>query len=201
MTISRSSQIGRFVASCAAFCLFTLGSITVAAEPTDTVRRFDPRTRELVPIDPKDAVPGKIYNHYDPQHGRYVWAYSTEGGGFSYPLGPGTIESPHNFDLVTSEQETEQLLEAEIGEWADAIRREGSEIMVEQQADGRWQVLANRSIRSHYDLNTGRRWEWHGPNRKAVSHTNGYTWRFVGDRYVPANPWLGAGAACGCCSY
>lgn len=175
---------------CVSLSLLTLASTSVADEPTNTVRKFDPRTRELVPIDPKEAVPGKIYNHYDQRHGRYVWAFATEGGGFSYPLGPGSTESPHNFDLVTSPTQTEQLLESEFGGWTGALRNEGRNIVVSLKSDGKWEVLPIRSIRSHFDLDSGRRWEWHGTRKVAVGHTNGHQWQFDGRRYVPANPWL-----------
>src|SRR5690606_1750112 len=117
MKKSYCSMESSFLSMCVSLSLLTLASTSVADEPTNTVRKFDPRTRELVPIDPKEAVPGKIYNHYDQRHGRYVWAFATEGGGFSYPLGPGSTESPHNFDLVTSPTQTEQLLESEFGGW------------------------------------------------------------------------------------
>ena len=199
MSKSYRNQFNCLLTNFVALSLLALASVSTAAEPTDTVRKFDPRTRELIKIDPKEVVPGKIYNHYDQRQGRYVWAFATEGGEFSYPLGPGSTESPHNFDLVTSSVQTEQLLEAEIGDWANALRNVGGDILVSLKNDGKWEVLPIRSTRSHYDLNTGRRWEWHGKRRVVVGHTNGYSWRFDGEKYDPVNPWLSNAEPCGCC--
>ena len=180
-----------------AFCIpLGVASITFADEPTSQVRRINPRTREFQPVAPADVVPGKIYSHYSERHGRYVWAFATEGGNFSYALGPGTTESPRNFDLPISTEQTEELLQEALGDWADAFGRMESEIMVRLGADDEWDVLRSPSSRSHYDLDNRRRWEWHGSRKVRVVHTNGNTWRYQDDWYVPAYPWISA--ACGC---
>ena len=172
-------------------------SLADDAEPESTVRKLDPRTREFKPIDPEEGIAGKIYNHFNQQRGRYVWAIALEGGGFSYPLGPGTTESPTNFDLVTSAAQTRELVDEAAGAWAEASRRLGTEVLVRLQENNRWEVLRINSIRSHYDLDTGRRWEWHGKRKVAVSHTNGYVWRYHDQKYEPGNPWLSS--TCGQC--
>jgi hypothetical protein len=155
-----------------------------------SVRRPDPRSGELVPVDPEQIKPGKIYNHFSHRDGRYVWAFANEGGRFSYALGTGSTELPSNFDLVTSARQTEEFLEAEAGPWAEKSRLSGSPIWVRLGADEKWQIVHGSSIRSHYDIDSGRRWEWHGKRRVAVLHTNGYFWQYNGRRYVPTNPWL-----------
>ncbi len=153
------------------------------------VRRYDPRNRSFVSVAATQIQPGKIYNHLSQRQGRYVWAYAKVGGGFDYALGIGSTELPSNFDLVTSSQQTKKLLEDAAGTWFERSQQEGSTIFVRLGADNVWHVASGRTIRSHYDLNTGRRWEWHGNQRAAVVHTNGYRWTTSGDRYLPANPW------------
>jgi hypothetical protein len=154
---------------------------------TATVRRPDPRTSELVPVEPEQIQPGKIYNHFSQHHGRYVWAFAKAGGRFSYALGIGSTELPNNFDLPTSKRKTTELIEEASGAWFERSRSEGSKVFVRLGADEKWQVLRSRSIRSHFDIDNSRRWEWHGKRRVAVRHTNGYRWRYDGDRYIPAN--------------
>lgn len=186
----------------AAFVAWATTTALAAAEPEAVqVRRFDPRVGEFQPVAPEEVVPGKIYNHYSPQHGRYVWAFAEQGGRFSYALGPGSAESPRNFDLASSEEETLQVLKAAAGEdWVKAMEREGGRGKVRLGADGRWSVVKGRMIRSHFDLDSGRRYEWHGARRVAVIHSNGDQWAFVDDWYVPAIPvrWAPLHVACPC---
>jgi hypothetical protein len=170
------------------------------AQEQDAVRQFDPRSGEFLKVDPADVSAGEIYNHYSSRHERYVWAYALEDGSFSYPLGPGTTESPRNFALAMSDAEMEQLLRS-AGNTVGRSWVENQEIRVRLGVDDKWSVLATAgSNRSHFDLNSGRRWEWHGSRRMPVSHINGYTWRYDSGRYVAANPWLASvlPASCSC---
>jgi len=171
---------------------FFPAQICAAADgPLDAqVRRPDPRSGSFSPVAPDQIIPGKIYNHFSAVHRRYVWAYAEEGGSFSYALGPGSTEKPDRFDLTTSTSETRELVEAEAGPWAETSRREGSSILVRLGVDEKWSVLPVRSIRSHHDVDSGRRWEWHGKRRVAVLHTSGGSWEYQGGRYVPANGWI-----------
>ncbi len=192
---------------CSAFSLFfTLGigpTACLAVEAsTGEVRRADPRSGEPVPVDPAQIKPGKIYSHFSPRHNRYVWAYAVEGGGFSYALGPGSTELPENFDLATSSRETQQLVEEAAGTWFEKSRTEASKIYVRLGTDGRWEVVPTRTIRSHYDLDSGLRWEWHGRRRVSVLNSRGYHWGFNGKSYVPASspvvlgPHISSSCAC-----
>lgn len=160
----------------------------VAGEPESQVRRIDPRTREFHPVSPDQIVPGKIYSHYSPRHGRFVWAVAQADGTFGYALGPGTTESPRNFDLAaTAAQAQQALLELAGEDWLKALQRQGGSSMVRLGADNRWSLLKVKTIRSHFDLDTGRRYEWHGARRVSILHGNGNAWAFVDDWYVPAN--------------
>jgi hypothetical protein len=154
--------------------------------PHESVRKPDPRTGEFVAVPGNQIQPGKIYNHYSQRQGRYVWAYATESGGFSYGLGPGSTEDPANFDVVTSERETRRIVQENAGPWASRSREQGRPILIRLGDDDKWKVLPGKSIRSHFDIDSGRRWEWHGTRRVAVVHTHGYHWSRGGERYVPA---------------
>ena len=179
-------------------CLGHLAFIILLAQPCfaaedpsqPAVRRPDPRTGTLYAVEPGEIIPGKIYSHFSQLRGRYVWAFAEEDRSFSYVLGPGSTELPSNFDVTTSPNETKKVLEAEAGTWAKQSALEGKQVMVRLGANEKWQVVRARSIRSHYDLDSSRRWEWHGQRRVAVGHTNGYSWRYDGNGYVPANSWL-----------
>lgn len=152
-----------------------------------SVRKYDPRNESFVPVKPEEIKPNKIYSHYDLGRSRYVWAYAKQEGGFSYPLGPGSTELPDNFDLVATKSEVKALLGQAAGSWLSASRQEGVDIYVRLDAENQWRVFRGRSIRSHYDLDTRRRWEWHGARQVAVRHVHGYLWNHDGKRYQAAN--------------
>lgn len=171
------------------FLLVAQNCLAAEGPTLASVRRPDPRSSDLVPVDPGEVKPGKIYNHFSQRHGRYVWAYANDSGGFSYALGTGSSELPDNFDLVTSSSETQELVEEKAGTWAKQSRSEGKQILVRLGADEKWQIVRGRTIRAHFDIDSGRRWEWHGRRRVAVLHTHGDLWGYNGSRYVPVNPW------------
>ena len=149
------------------------------------VLRYDPLSQTLKPIESNKVIPGKIYNHFSPAHNRYVWAYALHDGKWSYPLGPGTTELPDHFDLVTPPALTRALLEQRAGEWLARSRQEGSPILARLASDNHWELLEFRSVRSHFDLDSGYRWEWHGEKRIGVLHPHGRRWKYVEGRYRP----------------
>lgn len=169
---------------------------------TTSVRRPDPITGILISVDSEQIKPGKIYNYFSQLHERYVWGYAKEGGGFTYALGRGSTELPSHFDLVTTPGETKEFIEAEAGPWVEKSRRLGRQILVRLGEDEKWKIVRGRTIRSHYDIDSGRRWEWHGNRKVAVLHSNGYQWQYSDNWYTPANSWLVSvnqhGNHCGC---
>lgn len=150
------------------------------------IRRYDPMTQSLKPIAADKVMAGKIYNHYSPRHGEYVWAYARGGGDWSYALGPGSTEFPENFDLVTPPAITRALHEQRFGDWLARSRREGIPILARLVADGHWELLQIRSVRSHFDLDAGYRWEWHGTHQLGILHSYGRRWRYADGKYYPA---------------
>ena len=61
--------------------------------------------------------------------------------------------------------------------------------------DESWTLVRNATIPNVFDLETGRRWEWHGQRRVAVVHTAGYEWQFDDGKALPAFYLLGGGAS------
>jgi len=160
----------------------------LANEIESRVRRPDPSSSSLLPVDSDHIKPGNIYNHFSQRQGRYVWAYAMKGGGFSYALGMDSTELPGNFDLVTSRRQTQELVEAEAGPWAKRSQRDGKQIMVRLGVDEKWKVVRGRSIRSHFDIDSGHRWEWHGNRKVAILNTQGQLWGHDGKKYVSSSP-------------
>ena len=173
--------------------LITLGLLSVLAprcvhaqEVDRQVKRFDPVTREpaLVPAD--EILQGKIYQHYNKRMGRRVWAFAREGGTFSHALGEGTTQPTSRFDLPFSTEQQMAIVAEVAPRWARALEQIGSKIFVRLQVDDNWKLVQHAAIPCLYDLETQRRWEWHGDRRVAVGHSAGYRWLVEEGRYRPA---------------
>jgi hypothetical protein len=67
---------------------------------------------------------------------------------------------------------------------------------------GAWQLLQRPTIAAVYDLETLRRWEWHGGRRVAVLHSYGDDWLLIDGKFAPASYGPAFGYAYGgarCC--
>jgi hypothetical protein len=165
--------------------------IPPAADKT-SIFRFDPFQNKLVPVPVADLKPGYLYNHFNATLGRRVWSLAVRGGGFLYAMGPGSTQPGNRLDLRGTLQQRTQLLEAEAPSLADTIRRQGGGAFIRLNATEQWELVPFTTIASVYDLEDGRRWEWHGDRRVAVLHTYGADWQIVEGKFVPAS--IGAGA-------
>ena len=72
----------------------------------------------------------------------------------------------------------------------------GSLAFVRLTDDGTWTLVRQPTIANVFDLETGRRWEWHGERRVAVIHTGGYEWSLVGGKFVPMTFAVAAPYSC-----
>ncbi len=166
-----------------------------AAPPVDTttVYRFDPLTDQLVAIPAEEIKPGYIYNRYHPVMGRRVWSLAGEGGGFEFAMAPGSVQRAALLDLRATREELRDELNERAPQLAKMMDIRGAVAYVRLTEDGRWELVQQMTIGSVFDLETGRRWEWHGPRRVAVMHTTGYEWMVVDGRFLPAviypRPW------------
>jgi hypothetical protein len=163
--------------------------------PTDatTVYRFDPLRDELVAVPAEEIAPGYVYNRYSPTMGRRVWSLALEGGGFEFAMAPGSVQQAALLDLrATAEELREELLE-QAPELAKIMDIRGAVAHMRLTEDDRWELVQQTTISSVFDLETSRRWEWHGPRRVAVMHTTGYEWMLVDGKFLPAviypRPW------------
>jgi hypothetical protein len=163
-----------------------------AAAPADqaevdraVIQRFDPFTDALIAVTPAEIKPGFLYHRVSERMGRRVWSLALPGGGFQYAMAPGSTQPARLLDLrATEEQMREELLER-APELARVLDVRGGTAFVRLLPDGKWQVVQQPTIASVFDLETSRRWEWHGVRRVAVMHTLGYEWSLVDGRFVP----------------
>ncbi len=139
---------------------------------------------ELVP--PEQVRPGMAYNYYHPQLGKRVWGIALPEGRFRYAFGEGTILPTEMLDLRISEEMQRQILERGAPGLRESLAITGDTPSVKLDAEGNWTLLQSKSGLRVFDLATGKRWEWHGRNRKAVLHTHGDRWQIFAGRYIPA---------------
>ena len=150
------------------------------------VYRYDPFRRLLVPTPKSEWKPGHVYHRFSERLGRHVWSIATADGRMEYALGPGSVHPARNFDLRVSEAERQRELEAREPELARRLAILGARPTARLAADGTWTLDQTPGAARVLDLETGRRWEWHGDRRTGVVHSGGNAWVVVGDRYRPA---------------
>jgi len=160
-------------------------AIAATAEaPLDrSIKRFDPVLRDLVTV--QDPISGKIYNHYSDRLHRRVWAIAQPEGNFSHAMGEGTTQNIKNFDFPYSTEQQQDLIAQVAPRWAKSMQHVGSEAYVRLNSESSWRLVQHLTVPSLFDLETARRWEWHGQRRVAVGHMGGYRWRVVEGRYYP----------------
>jgi hypothetical protein len=150
------------------------------------VYRYDPFLNQLVPVPPAEVKPGFLYSRHSPRLNRRVWSLAREGGGFEYAMAPGSVQPARALDLRATPEQQRAVLEARAPDLARIMDIRGTIAHMRLTEDGAWQLVRQQTIASVLDMETGRRWEWHGPRRVAVVHTAGYEWTLVGGRLAPA---------------
>jgi hypothetical protein len=157
----------------------------LASADPNVIFRFDPFLVKLVSVTPAEIKAGYLYNHYNQQLGRRVWSRAVEGGGFQYAMAPGSTQPAWALDLRATQQQLRQELIARAPELAKMIDVRGAVAHVRLKNDETWELVKMTTIGNVFDLETGRRWEWHGARRVAVVHTGGYEWQFVDGKPLP----------------
>ncbi len=158
----------------------------------DVVQRFDPIDNRMVDVPPAEIKPGFLYNRYHAGLGRRVWSVATPDGGYLYAMAPGSVQPARSLDLRATEQQLRAELTERAPELAKILDIRGGTACVRLTPNETWEVVAHPTIPSVLDLETGRRWEWHGRRRVAVVHTLGYEWMLVDGRIVPSVMYVGA---------
>jgi hypothetical protein len=160
------------------------GAVATAEAPLDrSIKRLDPVQRVLVSV--QEPISGKIYNHYSDRLSRRVWAFARSDGSFSHAMGEGTTQNTKNFDFPYSTEQQQAIIAEVAPRWAKSMQHVGSEAYVRLNSEQTWRLVQHLTVPSLFDLETMRRWEWHGQRRVAVGHTGGYRWRVVAGRYLP----------------
>jgi len=154
----------------------------------DAVYRYDLLLQKLVTVPTKERKAGHVYYRFHPGRGRHVWSIATADGGFRYALGPGSVQQTRQFDLRASPEERQRQLQARAPELARLLEIQGSLPTVRLAADDRWELNVGPSVTSVFDLDTGRRWEWHGTEPVGVIHSGGPRWRAAEKDYLPVDP-------------
>lgn len=157
------------------------------APPIDPalIVRFDPLQNQMVPVPPAEIKPGFLYNHFNARLNRRVWSLATEGGRFQYAMAPGSVMYARALDLRATPAQLRETLNARAPDLAKMLDVRGALACVRLLEDGTWTLVRQPTIANVFDLETGRRWEWHGERRVAVVHTGGYEWALVNGGPVP----------------
>jgi hypothetical protein len=160
------------------------GAVATAEAPLDrSIKRFDPVQGDLVTV--QEPIPEKIYNHYSDRLSRRVWAFARSDGNFSHAMGEGSTQNIKHFDFPYSTEQQQAIIAEVAPRWARSMQYVGSEAYVRLDSEQTWKLVQHLTVPSLFDLETMRRWEWHGQRRVAVGHTGGYRWRVVNGRYLP----------------
>ena len=168
----------------------------LAAADKDALFRFDPFLNKMVAVAPADVKPGFLYNRYNPPLGRRVWGLGVEGGGFQYSMAPGSTQPAAALDLRATPQQLREELIARAPELAKMVEVRGAIVHMRLQSDETWELVRMTTITNVFDLETSRRWEWHGRRRVAVLHTGGYEWQFVDGKALPVTYEILSYASC-----
>jgi hypothetical protein len=168
-------------------------------EPTrayrdDGIMRFDPISDHLVSVPLDEVKPKYLYFHYNPKFNRQVWSFAEEGGTFGHALGPGTLQAGSRLDIQATEAEKMDRLRELAPQLAERTRVFVGSVFVRLNDDGEWDLAGRSGVSSIYDLETGRRWEWHAGRRIPITHRLGWQWEYFDGKYVPAggcssSPW------------
>jgi hypothetical protein len=79
-----------------------------------------------------------------------------------------------------------QELIAQAPELARMMDDRGARAYVRLDDNDAWQLVPRVTIASVYDLETLRRYEWHGQRRVNIVSSTGYEWLQIDGEFVPA---------------
>jgi hypothetical protein len=181
--------------------------VVPAPEPTDdpaAVLRYDPFSKQLIAVPQNEIKPGYVYNRFSAPLNRRVWSIAGADGEFLYAMAPGSVQAAWQLDLRASRERQMQELIAQAPELARMMDDRGARAYVRLDENDAWQLVPRITIASVYDLETLRRYEWHGQRRVNIVSSTGYEWlqsdgEFVPATYeafYPASPWRQPGEFC-----
>ena len=153
----------------------------------NTFYRLDLFTEAVRPVSRSEIKTGMIYYRYSDKSRQHVWSRAKEQGGFEFALGPGSVQPAWRFDIPEGRETQLQVLEQRSPNLYRRLITEGARPMIKLGDNGRWELDIASNEGRVFDMETGRRWEWHGGHRVAVIHTGGQIWAYHKGDYVPAS--------------
>ena len=153
-------------------------------EPLDrtAVYRHDPILAKLVVVPAAEIKKDHVYFRYSPARGRFLYA-----------LGPGSVQPVRLFDIRATDEEKRRALESRAPAAAKLFATQGAQPALTLDAAGEWKLAGTPTDGSVFDVESGRRFEWHGDRMVEVVHSGGNSWSRRGGRYVPAGSAPAAG--------
>ena len=153
---------------------------------TSVIYRFDPITLKYTPIARKDLKPSCVYLRHSPQIGRWVWSKVTPDGALRFAFGPGSSQPATCFDMPAGSEERTKALEKQAPELANRLAISGAKPSLRLTEEGKWVLMPDSTRGRVYDMESGRRFEWHGSHMVPVTHGAGTNlWTYAGGRYLP----------------
>ncbi len=137
------------------------------------VYRFDPITETFSPIDRAALKPRHVYYRFSPVLGRWAWSKTADDGRLEFAMGPGSVQQAFLFDLTATMEERMRVLQERAPDVARLYAVQGARASMILGEDGKWRLHGVQSLGYVLDLETGRRWEWHGDHRVEVVGGNG----------------------------
>lgn len=173
----------------------TAADTKAKAEQLDrtAVYRHDPIQAKLVAVAATEIKKDHVYFRYSPTRGRHVWSKAAGQGRFLYALGPGSVQPVRLFDIRATDEEKRRALESRAPTAAKLLATQGAQPALKLDAAGEWKLAGAPTDGSVFDVESGRRFEWHGDRMVEVVHSGGNSWSRRGERYVPAGSAPSAG--------
>jgi hypothetical protein len=154
---------------------------------SDGIYRYDPFERNFIAVSTSEIKPRFLYYRPSPLLRRHVWSVADEQGRFVYAMAPGSVQYAQALDLRASFERQREELYRSAPELARSMEIRGGQALVALNDADRWELVQQSALPNVYDLETLRRWEWHGPRRVAVLHTFGDDWLLVKGKFIPAS--------------
>lgn len=205
MMVAPFMQLCRLMLVAGAIATLTLTAVAEDPRKIDTpaasldpalIYRFDPLLETFSPIAATAIKPDHIYHRFSPALDRWVWSKASAERRLEFAMGPGSVQPAFLFDLTATMEERRRVLEARAPDIARFYSIQGARAAVILGADGKWNLHGIQSLGHVYDLETGRRWEWHGDHRAEVVHGGGSVWEWHEGTYLPATLAGGLSADC-----
>lgn len=140
------------------------------------VYRFDLIAETFSPIERAECKPLHVYYRFSPILGRWVWSKVAADGRLEFAMGPGSVQQAFLFDLTATMDERMQVLRERAPELARQYGIQGARASMILGDDGKWKLHGVQSLGYVLDVETGRRWEWHGDHRAEVVGGHGSSW-------------------------